>query len=68
MTQWSEEISYRGERYTIVYTQRPFREGLEIELRLPSGPLKVAELGLGKAALEAKIHAVIDNYLKTISK
>ena len=62
---WSEEIQHKGEIYQAQFTQRPFREGLEVIVNTAKGPLRISELGLGREAVLSKIKAELDNHLKS---
>lgn len=56
---WTREIEVGGERFTATFIRRPFREGLEVRIDLPTGPIVLAELGLGERALLEKARAAI---------
>ena len=51
---WTKEIDVDGVVFQAILIRRPFREGLEVRIELPSGTISVAELGLGEQALLEK--------------
>lgn len=51
---WTTDIEVDGSIFQAVVVRRPFREGLEVRVELPSGTISVAELGLGERALLEK--------------
>jgi hypothetical protein len=56
-----KRFKHHGISYVAVFKKRPFREGLEVSVTLPSGSvLSVGELGLGEKALIEKLKAEID--------
>jgi hypothetical protein len=53
------EIEVAGQKYQVTFIQRPFREGLEVEVACGDEILRFAELGLGEEAVLEKIRAAI---------
>ena len=56
---WVREFEVDGETYRATFVRRPFREGLEVVIDLPAGPLRLAELGLREQALLEKATRLI---------
>ena len=61
---WIKEIDIDGTLYQAVFVQRPFREGIEVLVTLPSKTLSIAELGLGEQALIEGIKELVRAELK----
>ena len=59
----SKIFQHRGVKYRAHFLQRPFREGLEVTIKLGSETIRVAELGYGEKALIAKLKSRIDTTL-----
>lgn len=62
LKQWTKRFQYKGVRYSALFTQRPFREGLEVSLELDGTTISVAELGLGQKALIECLKHEIDRH------
>jgi hypothetical protein len=60
MEQFTKRFQHRNKRYTAVFLRRPFREGLEVSVKVGTQTLRVAELGLGEKALVLRLKAIID--------
>ena len=59
--EWSRIITVSGVAYRIQFTERPFRDGLEVEVFTDEGELlfHLGELGLGERATIEKVSALI---------
>ena len=58
-----KRFSHRGIKYTALIKERPFREGLEVEVNCGDSVIHVAELGLGERALIERLKEEIDTLL-----
>jgi hypothetical protein len=63
MEKFSRRFQHKKKRYTAVFLRRPFREGLEVSVKLGDQTLRVAELGLGEKALLLRLKGLIDSAL-----
>ena len=64
MVRYSRVVRHRGVSYKVRFSKRPFREGLEVAVKLRDGTvLRVGELGLGEQALLEKLGGEIDRHL-----
>lgn len=61
---WTREIEVDGAIFNATCIRRPFREGIELQVELPSGILTVAELGLGELALLEKAKQLVRDELR----
>lgn len=48
---WERSFEVEGLKYVATFHRRPFREGLEVRCELPTGTLRLSELGYGEIAL-----------------
>jgi hypothetical protein len=48
---WERPFEVNGVSFLATFHRRPFREGLEVRCEVPSGTLRVSELGYGETAL-----------------
>ena len=63
MERFTRRFQHRNKRYTAVFIRRPFREGLEVSVKVGQETLRVAELGLGEKALVLRLKGLIDSAL-----
>ena len=67
MLRYRKNFRYRGRSYQAQFIKRPFREGLEVSVRLGNGErLRIGELGLGEHALLERICGEIDRIEHTL--
>ena len=48
---WERPFEVNGISFVATFHRRPFREGLEVRCEVPSGTLRLSELGYGETAL-----------------
>ena len=60
----TKKIKIGDREFIARFIQRPFREGLEVEVDVDGRTIRVGELGLGEEALINKVRAEIEKTLK----
>lgn len=52
---WSEVIEVDGQRVTVTYVRRPFREGLEVRIECDGQEWSCGELGFGLTEVRERV-------------
>ena len=56
---WKRTLTVNNETFRVVFSERPFREGLQVSTMVGATPLVIAELGLGEQAALERLRAEI---------